>query len=96
MNDSSVSRFAEREFRLVEPNRVRRGSAVGWGRSQIPAKRRGITSTKCDRRRNESYPLRGMSSPRAPTRSAAPPVLAESPSRALRVSILVAHCGRPS
>lgn len=36
MNDSSVSRLAEREFKFVEPKRVRHGSALGEGRSQIP------------------------------------------------------------
>ena len=36
MNDNSVSRLDERELRLVEPNRVRKGSAEGLGRSQIP------------------------------------------------------------
>ncbi len=35
-NDSSVSRLAEREFRFVEPNKVRTGSDDGVGRTQIP------------------------------------------------------------
>lgn len=47
--ESSVSKFAEREFRLVEPKRVRQGSAVGLGRSQIPS-RGGREREDCDRR----------------------------------------------
>ena len=36
MKDSSVSRFEERELRLVEPKSVRTGAASGVGDSQIP------------------------------------------------------------
>lgn len=35
--DSSVSRFAERELRFVDPNSVRMGGDVAVGESQIPA-----------------------------------------------------------
>jgi hypothetical protein len=38
-NDNSVSRCADREFRLVEPKRVRTGAALGVGDSQIPNQR---------------------------------------------------------
>ena len=37
-NDSSVSRFADREFRFVEPKSVRAGVAVGVGRTQMPGR----------------------------------------------------------
>ena len=36
IKDSSVSRFDDREFKLVEPNRVIVGSDEGVGRIQIP------------------------------------------------------------
>lgn len=39
INDSSVSRFADREFKLVDPNNVRQGSAAELGRTQIPSMR---------------------------------------------------------
>ena len=34
--DNSVSRFDDREFKLVEPNRVIVGSDEGVGRTHIP------------------------------------------------------------
>lgn len=36
IKDSSVSRFAERELRFVDPKSVRMGGDVGVGESQIP------------------------------------------------------------
>jgi len=36
MKDNSVSRFDDREFKLVEPNRVIVGSDEGAGRIHIP------------------------------------------------------------
>ena len=38
MKDNSVSRFDDREFKLVEPNRVIVGSDEGVGRIQIPCR----------------------------------------------------------
>ena len=37
-NDSSVSRFADRELRFVEPKSVRAGVDVGVGRTQMPGR----------------------------------------------------------
>jgi hypothetical protein len=37
-NESSMSRFEEREFRFVEPKRVRTGGDVGVGEIQMPLK----------------------------------------------------------
>jgi hypothetical protein len=36
MNDSSMSRWADLEFKLVEPNRVRIGAVSGFGESHTP------------------------------------------------------------
>ena len=36
MNDNSVSRFDDREFKLVEPKRVIVGSDEGVGRIHMP------------------------------------------------------------
>ena len=41
-NESSVSRFADRELRLVDPNRVKIGSETALGDTQIPVDRNGI------------------------------------------------------
>lgn len=38
-----MSRLAERELRLVEPNKVSNGEAEGVGRSQIPEMTQKIT-----------------------------------------------------
>jgi hypothetical protein len=37
IKDSSVSRFDDREFKLVEPNKVIVGSDEGDGRTHIPS-----------------------------------------------------------
>ena len=36
MKDNSVSMWAERELRFVDPKRVRTGGSVGLGDTQIP------------------------------------------------------------
>ena len=36
MNESSVSKLAEREFRLVEPNKVATGAEFGVGDNHMP------------------------------------------------------------
>lgn len=41
MNESSVSRLAEREFRFVEPNKVATGAESGVGDSHMPVEHPG-------------------------------------------------------
>jgi len=43
-NESSVSIWADREFKLVDPKRVRTGGVDGLGESQIPTE---INSDVC-------------------------------------------------
>ena len=42
MKDSSVSRFDDLEFKLVEPNKVIVGSDEGDGRTHIPSTEREV------------------------------------------------------
>jgi hypothetical protein len=68
--DSSVSRFAEREFRLVDPKRVRMGGDVGVGDSQIPAEAIHQRQQDFEIVRVGAHPWRDMSTRRAPTHPA--------------------------
>ena len=69
-NESSVSIWADREFKLVDPKRVRTGGADGLGESQIP---KGINSDVCsfycDLTRRYSHLSHDMSTLAFPTRS---------------------------
>ena len=56
-NESSVSRFAERELRLVEPNIVSVGGRSLEGDSQMPRE-----SERARGERKREYLWRGMSS----------------------------------